>query len=156
MRTRTVAIVLALATLAVSAAACTGDGDATDTGSISPTASALPTTDADVTFVPGEWTYEYLGVRATVEWKDGPAILTVKNGSGAEVGAPALYVVTQDQQHVDGKMDLSEPLANDATGEYTVTFPGVLQPADAGLIVLMLGDENWGALSPKVVQKNEA
>lgn len=145
---------LALAALLVGAAACTGDGDATDTGPTSPTASALPTTDLDVTFVPGEWTYEYLGVKAAFEWKDGPAILTVKNASGAEVGAPAIYVVTQDQRHVDGKTDLSEPLANDATGEYTVTFPGDLQPADAGLIVLMLGDENWGALSPKVVEKN--
>jgi hypothetical protein len=49
-------------------------------------------------------------------------------------------------------MDAPAPLSDGAKGEYTVTFPG-LQPDDAGLIVLLLGDENWGALSPKVVYK---
>ena len=69
------------------------------------------------------------------------------------MGAPSVYAVTQDQRHVDGKMDLDEPLADSATGTYTVTFPAALSREDVGLIVLMLGDVNWGALSPKVIEK---
>jgi hypothetical protein len=151
MRTTTLFVVCLLTFLGLTTAACTKDTETTTDGT-SPSVSDLPTTDVPPTFVPGQWTYEYLGVRATFEWKDGPATLTVTNGSGHEVGAPALYVVTQDQREVDGTMDAPVPLSDGAKGEYTVTFPG-LQPDDAGLIVLLLGDENWGALSPKVVQK---
>jgi hypothetical protein len=101
--------------------------------------------------VPGEWTYDYLGVKATFEWKEGPPILTVKNASGAEVGAPSVYAVTQDQRHVDGKMDLKEPRPMAPRGPRS--FPADLTREDVGLIVLMLGDVNWGALSPKVIEK---
>ena len=151
MRPRTLLVVLALAAL-TAGVACTGD-NGVDTTTTSISASPLPTTDVNVTNVPGEWIYEYLGVKATFEWKDGPPILTVKNGTGADVGAPAVYVVTQDQRHIAGKMDLSEPLANDATGTYTVMFPADLTRDDVGLVVLMLGDVNWGALGPKVIEK---
>ena len=148
MRPRTLLVALSLAALTLGAA-CTSDTTETTASSVSP--SALPTSDVNATIVPGEWTYDYLGVKATFEWKDGPPILTVKNASGAEVGAPSVYAVTQDQRHVDGKMDLDEPLADGGTGTYTVRFPAELTREDVGLIVLMLGDVNWGALSPKVV-----
>jgi hypothetical protein len=150
MRPRILLVVLTLAALTLGAA-CTSD--TTDATAPSVAESPPPTSDVNATIVPGEWTYDYLGVKASFEWKDGPPILTVKNASGAEVGAPSVYAVTQDQRHVDGKMDLSEPLADDATGTYTVTFPADLTREDVGLIVLMLGDVNWGALSPKVSEK---
>ncbi len=144
---------LTLAAFAAGAVACTGGDGAVDTSPGSDAPSDLPTTDANVTIVPGEWIYEYLGVKVTFEWKDGPPMLTVKNASGAEIAAPAIYVVTQDQRRIDGGIDGSIPLPDATTGQYTVTFPGHLQPADVGVIVLMLGDENWGALSPKVLEQ---
>ena len=150
MRPRTLLVALSLAALTLGVA-CTSDPTETTASSVAP--SPPSTSDVNVTIVPGEWTYDYLGVRATFEWKGGPPILTVKNASGAEVGAPSVYAVTQDQRHVNGKMDLDEPLADGATGTYTVTFPADLTREDVGLIVLMLGDVNWGALSPKVVEK---
>ena len=148
MRRRTLVIVLALAALT----ACTGGGT-TETTSTSDSAGPLPTTDVNATIVPGEWVYEYLGVKATFEWKDGPPVLTVKNGSGREVGAPSVYVVTQDQRQVAGKLAGSAPLADGGIGEYQVKFPGALTRDDVGLVVLKLGDANWGALSPKVLEK---
>jgi hypothetical protein len=151
MRPRTLLAVLALAAL-TTGVACTGDSS-TETTPAPTSASPLPTTDVDATIVPGEWVYEYLGVKATFEWKDGPPILTVKNDSGSEVGAPALYVVTQDQRDVDGKLDGSVPLPDGSSGTYEVTFPADLTRDDVGLIVLELGEVNWGALSPKVIQE---
>jgi len=151
MRPRTLLAVLALAAL-TTGVACTGDSS-TATTPAPTSASPLPTTDVNATIVPGEWVYEYLGVKATFEWKDGPPVLTVKNDSGSQVGAPALYVVTQDQRHVDGQLDGSVPLPDGSSGTYQVTFPADLTRDDVGLIVLELGDVNWGALSPKVIEK---
>ena len=152
MRPRTLLVVPVLVGALMVGVSCTG-GDATETTVSEVSPSPLPTTDVNATIVPGEWTYEYLGVKAAFEWKDGPPTLTVKNTTGSDVGAPSVYVVTQDQRHVDGKMDPSEPLVDGATGMYTVTFPGDLTRDDVGLVVLMLGDANWGALSPKVIEK---
>jgi hypothetical protein len=92
-------------------------------------------------------------VKASFDWKEGsPATLHVKNGSEQPVGAPDVYIVTKDQQHVDGKADGSSPLDPGQSGDYTVTFPSGLTVNDLGLVVLMLGDVNWGALGPKVIQ----
>ena len=68
------------------------------------------------------------------------------------VGAPDVYLVTKDQRHVDGKADGAAPLEPGQSGDYTITFPDGLTVNDLGLVVLTLGDVNWGALGPKVVQ----
>jgi hypothetical protein len=146
MPVRTLIVVLAFA-----AVACTGGTSSTDTTAPS-SASPLPTTNLDVTIVPGVWTYDLRGLKATFVWKEGPATLAVKNGSGRDVGAPAIYVVTQEQKRVEGSLDGSVPLADGAQGMYAVTFPGDLKREDVGLVVLELGDENYGALAPKVIE----
>jgi len=141
---------LVVAVLVVVGVACTGDSS-TDTTAPS-SASPLPTTNVDATIVPGAWTYDLRGLKATFSWKDGPAKLTVKNDTGRDVGAPAIYIVAQDQKRIDGELDGAVPLADGAQGEYIVTFPGDLQRDDVGLVVLELGGENWGALAPKVIE----
>jgi hypothetical protein len=152
MRTRRLPAVLVPLAL-IAAAACT-NGSSTD-ASVPPTssASAPPTATTDVSIVPGEWTYEYLGVKASFDWKEGtPATLHVKNGSSNPVGAPDVYIVTKDQRHVDGKAGGAAPLDPGQSGDYTVTFPDGLTANDLGLVVLTLGNVNWGALGPKVIQ----
>jgi hypothetical protein len=146
MRARNVFLAAAL----VLAVACTGSSDAA-TQPTTPAESPPPTSDVNGEIVPGEWTYEYLGVKAAFDWKaDGQPVLTVKNGSDQPVGAPGLYVVTRDQRHVDAKVAGSQPLDPSGSGEYQVSFPGGLVPDDIGLVVLELGDVNWGALGPKI------
>jgi hypothetical protein len=137
----------------IAGVACT-NGNSTDSAA-PPTSSAgaPPTTTTDVSIVPGEWTYEYLGVKASFDWKEGaPATLHVKNGSDNPVGAPDVYIVTKDQRHIDGKAGGAAPLDPGESGDYTVTFPDGLTANDLGLVVLTLGDVNWGALGPKVIQ----
>ena len=137
----------------VAGVACT---NGSSTASVAPptiSSSPPPTKTTDVSIVPGEWTYEYLGVKANFDWKEGSApTLHVKNGSDDPVGAPDVYIVTKDQQHVDGRADGAAPLESGQSGDYTITFPGGLTVNDLGLVVLTLGDVNWGALGPKVVQ----
>jgi hypothetical protein len=146
MRARNVFLAAAL----VLTVACTGNSDS-GTQPTTPTGSPPPTSDVNGQIVPGGWTYEYLGVKATFDWKaGGQPVLTVKNGSEQPVGAPGLYVVTRDQRHVDAKVSNSQPLDPSGSGEYQVSFPGGLVPDDIGLVVLELGDVNWGALGPKI------
>jgi hypothetical protein len=154
MRPRSLLVAALLTCLSLGTVACTNGASSDGAAATTPAESPPPTGNVDVSLVPGEWTYEYLGVKAAFQWKEGgPATLTVKNGSDQPVGAPNVYVVTKDQRHVDGKADGSAPLDPGQSGDYTVTFPGGLTPNDLGLVVLTLGDVNWGALGPKVLQK---
>jgi hypothetical protein len=116
------------------------------TDGTSPT--ALPTVDQPVDFVPGEWTYENNGVTVAFSWDSGE--LTVENGSGQELGEPGLYAVTQTQQRVDA--DVADATAIDDGGSVTLTvaFPGDLQLEDVGMVAIVFGEQNWGALSPVV------
>ena len=138
----------------VTAVACTNGGSSGDTPATSAASVSAPPTDTiDVSLVPGEWVYEYLGVKASFDWKEGtPATLHVKNGSDNPVGAPDVYIVTKDQRHVDGKAAGAVALDPGQSGDYTITFPDGLTVNDLGLVVLTLGDVNWGALGPKVIQ----
>lgn len=147
MPTRTLLVLLAIA-----AVACTGGGAATDTAASSPPPSPPPSSNIDVKMVPGVWTYDLRGLKATFTWKDAPPTLSVDNGTGIDLGAPAIYVVTQDQRRVDATVEEAAPLADGAQADYTVTFPTDLTRDDVGLVVLELGDENWGALAPKVIE----
>jgi hypothetical protein len=152
MRARRLPALLAPFVL-VGALACTNGSSTDSAGTPTAPASAPPTTTTDVTIVPGEWTYEYLGVKATFDWKEGSApTLHVKNGSDNLVGAPAVYIVTKDQRHVDGKAANAAALDPGQGGDYTITFPEGLSVNDLGLVVLTLGDVDWGALGPKVIQ----
>jgi hypothetical protein len=151
MRARRLPAVLVPLALAA-AVACTNSSSADSVASPTGPASAPPTQTTDVSIVPGEWTYEYLGVKASFDWKEGSPTLHVKNGSDNPVGAPDVYLVTKDQRHVDGKADSAAPLDPGQSGDYTITFPDGLTVNDLGLVVLTLGDVNWGALGPKVVQ----
>ena len=94
MRPRTLLVALSLAALTLGAA-CTSDTTDSTASSVAP--SPPTTSDVNATIVPGEWTYEYLGVKATFEWKDGPPILTVKNASGEGIQI-ALEVSCGDQK----------------------------------------------------------
>ena len=147
MATRTLLVLLA-----ISAVACTGGGASTDTAASSPPPSPPPSSNVDVKMVPGVWTYDLRGLKATFTWKDAPPTLSVDNGTGIDLGAPAIYVVTQDQRRVDATLDGAAPLADGADADFTVAFPGGLTRDDVGLVVLEFGDENWGALAPKVVE----
>ena len=141
-----------IAVLALAAAACTSGSGTTSTTTES-SASPLPTTNVQASIVPGEWTYpQFRGISASFTWKDGPPSLTVKNTSGAQIDAPGVYVVTQDQQEVHGTLPGAAPLADGEKQSYEVSFPGDLTVSDVGLIVLLIGNANWGALSPKVVE----
>ncbi len=133
------------------AAACTGAEPTISSSAPTPPASPLPTTDVEATIIEGEYVYENNGVKVTLSWHGGEGILTVDNGSGADLGEPGLYAVTPRQTQVSASLTPVGPVGNGQRASIDVAFPESITPADAGLIVLTFGEQNWGALSPKVI-----
>ena len=150
MSVRRCAIALVLV-LAATAAACTGDdpppGDGE--GPSSSTTSALPTVDAgDVEFERGAFIYEFDSVTAALSWEGGEGTLSIDNGSDRELGEPGLYAVTNDQAQVTGKVVDTATIPPGESTEFTISFPDALTYERMGIIVLLFGDENWGAFAP--------
>jgi hypothetical protein len=140
---------IALLALVVGLPASTGGEDGSPSPASTTTSeSPLPTKDEKYVFVPGKFTYDFNGITAALSWKGGEGTLDVTNGSDADVGAPALYALDQANQRVDATVKGATPLAAGDEKSFQITFPSTLAYADAGLIVLDLGDQNYGAMSP--------
>jgi hypothetical protein len=127
--------------------ACTSDGDAepTLTPSASPT-SPIPT--GPVPFEPGAYRYEYGGVTADLRFDGSDATMDVKNASGAELAAPALYVVDGSGTHRDGVVADAAPIPDGQSATFQVAFPDQVTSETIGLVVLLFGDSNWGDFAP--------
>ncbi len=151
MRIPTRSLAALLLVLALVGAACTGDDPSPSPSDPTDTGSPLPTEDVPVDFVPGEWTYENNGVTVAFSWESGT--LSVENGSGAELGPPGLYVVSQTQDRSDAEVAETAPIPDGEAAELVATFPEDLSLKDVGLVVLLFGDQNWGALSPVAVEE---
>lgn len=142
-----------LAALAFAAVACTGDDIPTTEpprqGGGDPSAPAPPSRDPGATeFVPGEFSYEYLGVTATLSWKGEKATLEIENAGDSELGQPGLYAVTNDQREVDAELPGAGPIPPGGSAALDVVFPDVVTLDETGFVVLLFGDQNWGALAP--------
>jgi len=143
-----------LVALAIAAAACTGGDDPTPDpsggpGPAEPTGSPLPTVDQGaVDFEPGVFRYAFNSVTAELRWQGGDGELTVDNGSDRELGDPGLYAVTSDQREVPGEVPDTAPVAAGASATFAISFPSDVAFEQTGFVVLLFGDENWGAFAP--------
>jgi hypothetical protein len=146
MRPRTL-IVAALSALAL--LACTGDDLSSTPVATSSDPSPPPTEDpGDVPFVEGEYTYDNQGVVVSLSLDGVTGTLMVENGGESELGPPGLYAFTPSQERVDAEVTPADVTAPGAEATFEVAFPDDLDPADMGLVALLFGDSNWGALSP--------
>jgi hypothetical protein len=159
MCNRMLVLTVLMLALAPAAVACTGStaNTASSTATAPQTATSLPTVNEPFQIVAGEYTYENEGVTVALTWKgDGPGALKVDNGSGTDLQPPGLYAVTAADQEVRGNVAGAATIPDGGSVTLQVTFPASLKPADAGLIVMKFGDQNWGALSPVVTSEGSA
>ena len=160
MRVAKLALTFLTLALVPAAAGCTGStsSSTTSTSGTSETPSSLPTSDlGPVQFVEGEYSYENEGVTVDLTWKgDGPGTLKVDNGSGTDLQAPRLYAVTAADQEIPATVTDAATIPDGESVTLQVSFPASLKLADAGLIVLEFGDQNWGALSPVIKSEGSA
>jgi hypothetical protein len=145
---RTVVPVVLLTALA---AACTGGGD--DEPSAQPTsASCAPgecvvsTDPGDIAYQPGEYEYTFNGVTANFSLDSGT--LEVKNDSPAEIGKPGMYVISGDDQRYEASVEAPAVIPQGESATFTVTFPDQVDDTSVGLMVLLFGGSNFGAMHP--------
>lgn len=147
IRARSAAPLLVL--IVLSAAACTGEG-ASSTTPTSPTpgASDPVTTSSNVTFVPGEFEYAFNSVTARFSMEGSGGTLTVKNGSGGELGDPEMYVVGIDDRRYEGTVTSPAPIPDGGEATFQVTFPDKVTKGTLGMLMLLFGGDDYGAMAP--------
>ena len=91
---------------------------------------------------------ETTAMTASLSFVGSAATLEVKNASGEELAAPALYVVSGTGEHVDGSVVGAVPIADGARATFQVTFPNQVTSKTIGLVILLFGDSNYGAFAP--------
>lgn len=101
-----------------------------------------------VEFEEGLFRYEFDSVRAELRWQGGDGELTVDNGSDRELGEPGLYAVTSDQREVPGEVTDTASIPAGDSATFAIAFPDDVAFEETGFVVLLFGDENWGAFGP--------
>lgn len=131
--------------LAAVAAGCTSAGSGDETPSPPRSEGGIGTPVASAT----AYTYARGGVSASLRYTPGGGVLTVANHNGSDLPAPGLYLLRADDGgRVEGRLSTANPLLDGATRTYRVTFATALAPQNVGLIVLLIGRDNYGALIP--------
>lgn len=127
--------------------ACTGSGG--DTKTPTPTASPTsPVPTGPVHFEPGHYRYEFGGVTADLVFDGSGATMDVKNASGSELAAPALYVIDGSDVRHDGVVADAATIPDGGSATFQVTFPDQVTDVTIGLVILLFGDSNYGAFAP--------
>lgn len=139
-RTAATAVLLA----ATAAAACTSSTGGAD-GSPTPTAVVTQTPTSSAM----DYTYARSGVSARLRYTPGGGVLTIANKSGEEIPQPGVYLLrAEDGRRVEGTVAGAAPLPNGASRTYRVTFAASFARRDVGLILLLIGRDNYGAFIP--------
>lgn len=137
--------------ICVLSAACTGDGERPEgPGPTSTSAGDSPPSvdTGDVTFEPGEFVFDWNGVDILFSMDGNGGTLDIDNGSGERLGAPGLYVILGDGTRSDGTVDAAAAIPEGEQSSFEVAFPDGVDENTVGLVILLIGGNNWGALAP--------
>jgi hypothetical protein len=147
MAARRVFVMILVATLSV---ACTGDDNDPPTGP-GPTSEGIapPAVDTgDVAFEPGEFEYAWDGVDIRFSMDGSAGTLEIDNGSGRRLAAPGLYAILGDGIRRDATIDDASPIPDGRQASFEVAFPDGVDETTVGLVILLIGGNNWGAMAP--------
>ena len=145
MKTTGRLVVLGLA-LALALSACTGDdGNGGQQGGGDGGKSPEPT-PSDIVIEPGDsgvYRYANAGLVATLDLEG--RTLEIENGTGRDLPKPDFYVLEAlDGTQIDGRVEEPAPVPAGETMTFDVVLDGV-QADDIGLVVLLMGQDNYGA-----------
>lgn len=135
------------------AAACTRDDDgSSEPTSAGPGDGVVSEDTGETAFVAGRFAYGFNDITAQATFDGNVATLDVRNGTGSELGAPALYVLGADDRRYDGVAEGVAPIPDGQQVSLEFSFPDAVNPQTIGLAVLMFGDDNVGAMAPVAAQ----
>jgi hypothetical protein len=100
-----------------------------------------------ISVAPGTTVYRYVneGLTATMELEGHRGTLQIDNGTGRELPKPGFYVLDAvDGHRIDGTVDRAAEVPDGRSETFTVSL-GSAEPKDIGLLVLLMGHDNYGA-----------
>jgi hypothetical protein len=133
-------------------AACTGDegpqdGATGESASTGTTGESGPTPVGTTNASTESATYEYLnaGLRVVMQVDGTAGTIEIENDTDHEVGKPDFYLLdARTGARSEGRVDAGATVAAGETGSFDVSFAGI-QIREIGLVVLLLGRDNYGA-----------
>lgn len=91
------------------------------------------------------YTYVNNGLEASLTLSGGSGTLKVTNGSGKDLGEPALYSLDPTTgDRVDATVDATAPVADGASASFAVSFPSGFDVVAAGFVGIEFGGEDFG------------
>ncbi|HET7869843.1 MAG TPA: hypothetical protein VFM85_05955 [Actinomycetota bacterium] len=118
-------------------------GSGAGTGNVTPEGTA--------TGPPGTAVYRYAnpGLLATMSLDGDSGTLTIENDTGAELPPPGFYILdARTGDRVGGEVKDPTVIPNGEMKTYRVSFSG-LGIKDIGLVILVIGHDNYGAFTRK-------
>jgi hypothetical protein len=103
-----------------------------------------------VEFASGEFEYSWSGVDIRFSMDGNGGTLEIDNGSGRRLERPGLYAILGDGSRSDSTIADAGPIAEGERASFEVTFPASVDETTVGLVILLIGGQNWGALAPAV------
>jgi hypothetical protein len=97
-----------------------------------------------------EYSCSNAGLNARVKFEaGGKATLTIENDTGRILPKPALYVEhAATGREIAGRVVSSTAIPDGKTSTFDVTFPPEVRPDTIGLLILLIGPDNYGAFVP--------
>jgi hypothetical protein len=152
---RSFALLVVVATLL---AACTGGGSKGGEKTTGPTkgggtagtggtgvTAPMPVGLTGVSTTNATYEYRNAGLDVTMKIQGQKGTMTVDNGTDHEVGKPGFYLLdARTGARTDGHLTGGTSLAPGGSGTFQVSFAG-LEIKNIGLVVLLLGKDNYGA-----------
>ena len=128
-------------------AGCTGSG--TD-GNPPSTDRPPATTESIPPPIQDEYSYSNAGLNARVKFEgSGRATLEIENDTGRTLPKPGLYVEhAATGREINGRVVSSAAIPDGETSTFDVTFPPEVRPDTIGLLILLIGPDNYGAFVP--------
>jgi hypothetical protein len=141
-RAAAVALLLALAL-----GACTGEGDGAGTSpggdGRAGSGSGEPSVTVSIPASSSVYRYDNEGLTVTIDLA--ARTMEVDNGTGREIPKPGFYVLdARDGHRVDGTVEGAADVPDGQTMTFDISMAGV-DLRDVGLIVLLVGKDNYGA-----------
>jgi hypothetical protein len=141
---------MAIVACALGIAACTDSSEPPPSSSAaSPSGEGVVSVDTgDTDFVPGRFIYQFNSITAQATFVGNVATMNIRNGTGAELGLPSLYVIGADDRRYDGTAEGVDAIADGEQVTLEFAFPDAVTPQTIGLAVLSFGEDNVGAMAP--------
>ncbi len=130
-------------------AACTGSGgpQATSPSGGPGSTGGPPTPTESFSGPPGTALYRYVnaGLTATMQLDGNTGTLEIDNATGRELAKPSFYILdARDGTRIDGTVDGATTVPDGQTDTFDVSYGG-LDIKNIGLLVLLMGRDNYGA-----------